>query len=176
MNRTMSLRPPGRPLVRSVTRGTDIGSGSFQDHSRGRWDAVHFPAGILLHGDPPMNEKATDNPAIHLARNKFASGCILISGIGLLVAMAFYGRGSFDSGLAAGRIESFRLDPNEATWSELAQLPAIGETVARRIVGFRERPDIPKPAFRMPRDLDRVPGIGPKTAARIAPFLRFPGS
>lgn len=124
---------------------------------------------------PPMDERATDNSAVHLARNKFASGCILISGIGLLVAVAFFGRESLDTNLATERIGTFRLDPNEATWSELAQLPAIGETVARRIVGFRERPDIPKPAFRMPRDLDRVPGIGPMTVARIAPFLRFPG-
>lgn len=77
--------------------------------------------------------------------------------------------------MPTARSAAFQLDPNEATWSELAQLPGIGEIVARKIVSYRERPDTPKPAFRLPGDLDRVPGIGPKTAARIAPYLRFPG-
>lgn len=118
-----------------------------------------------------MDIRATDNSAIHIARNKFASGCILISGIGLLVALAIEGTKSND----ATPPFLFRLDPNEAAWSELAQLPDIGETVARRIVSYRNSPGTPRPAFRLPGDLDRVPGIGPKTAARIVPYLRFPG-
>ena len=77
---------------------------------------------------------------------------------------------------------SFRsMDPNFAPWWELTMLPRIGETIARRIVSFRQAaaqadPDrLSSPVFRHPADLIQVPGIGPKTVARVAPYLHFPG-
>ena len=62
---------------------------------------------------------------------------------------------------------SFRVDINRATWPELAQLPGIGETTARKIIASREK-DGP---FAGHDGLRRVRGIGPKKAARIRPFL-----
>jgi competence protein ComEA len=62
-----------------------------------------------------------------------------------------------------------RLDPNAATAEALEALPAIGPTLARRIV--EAQADGP---FRSPEDLQaRVRGIGPATLARIKPYLRF---
>ena len=61
-----------------------------------------------------------------------------------------------------------KLDPNTATWIELAQLPGVGETIARRIVAGRgHRP------FSTIDDLRRVRGIGPKLVERIGPYLRI---
>jgi hypothetical protein len=72
------------------------------------------------------------------------------------------------------------VDPNMATWFELAQLPAVGEAMAGRIVAFREsRINTAKDAerraavFNRPADLTQVKGIGVKTLGRIAPHLRF---
>ncbi len=63
----------------------------------------------------------------------------------------------------AGERYRFVLDANRATWVEWMQLEGIGEILARRIVADREQngpfPDVDA--------LDRVPGIGPKTLARI---------
>jgi len=75
-----------------------------------------------------------------------------------------------------------RIDPNTASWAELTALPGIGETLARRIVRYRESragagalaPTRPAVVFRCPEDLAQVRGIGPKTVARIAPYLKFP--
>ena len=73
------------------------------------------------------------------------------------------------------------IDPNLAPWWELTVLPRIGETTARRIVGFRraaaqaDRDRLSPPVFRGPADLTQVHGIGPKTVARVAPYLHFPG-
>src|SRR5438094_2721448 len=56
-----------------------------------------------------------------------------------------------------------RLDPNVATWQELAVLPQLGEKRAKEIVAYREqyhadrRGDL---AFRKPEDLLVVRGIG----------------
>ncbi len=61
----------------------------------------------------------------------------------------------------------FQVDLNAADWPELAQLPEIGETLARRIVASRKR-DGP---FRRHDDLRRVRGIGPHTLQRIRPYL-----
>lgn len=61
----------------------------------------------------------------------------------------------------------FLVDLNTADWPELAQLPGIGETLARRIIESRQK-DGP---FSRPEDLRRVRGIGPKTLEKIRPFL-----
>ncbi len=77
---------------------------------------------------------------------------------------------------AVGRVEQ-RIDPNTAAWEELATLPGIGEAIARRIVEYRDRARARStesaPVFRKPEDLTAVKGIGPRTVARIGPFLRF---
>lgn len=68
-----------------------------------------------------------------------------------------------------------RVDPNTASWNELAGLPGIGEVLAKRIVEFRQsKADNGSPAFKRPEDLEAIRGIGPKTAAKLAPHLRFP--
>lgn len=67
----------------------------------------------------------------------------------------------------ATRPAEFRVDVNTAPWPELAQLPGLGETLARRIVGSRQL-DGP---FATHDDLQRVSGIGPKKLAKIKPYL-----
>jgi competence protein ComEA len=62
---------------------------------------------------------------------------------------------------------NFRLDPNTASWVELAQLEGVGETLALRIVEDRET----NGPFRSLEDLDRVKGIGAKTVERLRPYL-----
>lgn len=60
------------------------------------------------------------------------------------------------------------LDLNRAAWFELAQLPGVGESLARRIVEYRQNAGRP---LRV-RDLIAVKGIGPRTLDRIAAYLR----
>ncbi len=62
-----------------------------------------------------------------------------------------------------------RVDPNTATARELEALPGIGPSLARRVLDARER----GVRFRVPRDLARVRGIGPRTVERLAPHLQF---
>lgn len=70
--------------------------------------------------------------------------------------------------------EEFRLriDPNAASEDELALLPGIGPGRAAAIVAYRDELGGIR-AFAEPADLQRVRGIGPKTAARIARDLQF---
>lgn len=75
-----------------------------------------------------------------------------------------------------------RIDPNVATWAELARLPEVGESLARDIVAYREArraqaatAPTPTTIFRSIKDLDPIPGIGEKTLEKIEPFLKFPG-
>lgn len=71
------------------------------------------------------------------------------------------------------------INPNTASWWELSLLPEIGETTARLIVQFRQDSsleddrEVGDPAFGDASDLDQIRGIGPKTVAKIAPYLRF---
>lgn len=53
-------------------------------------------------------------------------------------------------------------------WPEIAQLPEIGETLARRIVESREA----QGPFADHEQLLRVRGIGPRTLDRLRPYLR----
>ncbi len=62
-----------------------------------------------------------------------------------------------------------RINANSDDSADLALLPGIGETKARRIVESREK-DGP---FSDIDDLTRVHGIGPKTAARLQNWLEW---
>lgn len=61
----------------------------------------------------------------------------------------------------------FLVDVNQADWSELAQLPGIGETLAKRMVQSR---DMQGP-FLDHSDLQRVKGIGPRTVESLRGYL-----
>jgi competence protein ComEA len=70
------------------------------------------------------------------------------------------------AGSAVGLLFGRRLDPNRADASALEALPGVGPTRARELVrAARARP------FCSLADIERVPGIGPRTRARLAPWL-----
>ncbi len=61
----------------------------------------------------------------------------------------------------------FAVDINAADWPELAELPGVGETLARRIVEVRRE----RGPFADHEELRRVRGIGPRTLERLRPYL-----
>jgi competence protein ComEA len=61
----------------------------------------------------------------------------------------------------------YRVNVNTADWPELAELPQVGEVLARRIVDSRS--DVGP--FVDHDDLLRVPGIGPRTLELMKPYL-----
>lgn len=70
-----------------------------------------------------------------------------------------------------------QINPNTATLQELARIPHIGDTLATKIIAYRDaRVPIATGGvvFRQVSDLDKVPGIGKKVLEQIAPFLEFP--
>jgi competence ComEA-like helix-hairpin-helix protein len=72
-----------------------------------------------------------------------------------------------------------RLDPNAATWQELAVIPQLGETRAKAIVAYRDEFSYRKtsgPAFARADDLLKVKGIGVALLQTIRPHLTFPAS
>jgi len=60
------------------------------------------------------------------------------------------------------------IDPNRASASTLEALPGVGPARAAAIVAGRA-----EGAYRSLRDLRRVPGVGPVTLRRSAPWLVF---
>lgn len=86
----------------------------------------------------------------------------------LLVAESLYAeRARRGEPLAPGE----RIDLNTAPESEIDRLPGIGASRARTIVEDRNR----RGPFRDLTDLRRVPGLGPGTVRRLAPFVRLSG-
>jgi competence protein ComEA len=61
----------------------------------------------------------------------------------------------------------YLVDINNAEWPEFAELPELGETLARRIVESRAEAG----PFGDHADLLRVNGIGPRTLERLKPYL-----
>lgn len=61
----------------------------------------------------------------------------------------------------------FVVNINEAAWPELAQLPGIGPTMARRIIQHRAA----QGPFQTTEDLMTVKGIGEKMYAAMSPHL-----
>lgn len=68
------------------------------------------------------------------------------------------------------RSAEFTIDINKAGWTELALMPGIGETLAKRIVGFRRQHG----RYESIEDLLKVSGIGPNKLKSMRRFLRRP--
>ncbi len=69
-----------------------------------------------------------------------------------------------------------KINPNEAPVASLIRLPGIGLARAGAIVAYRKsfrEKEGNSPAFRDCNDLQKVRGIGPKTAQNINAWLRF---
>lgn len=63
----------------------------------------------------------------------------------------------------------FLVDLNNARKHEVLQLPGIGDTLADRIIEYREHVG----PFNNAADLENIQGIGPKKRASVEPYLLF---
>jgi competence protein ComEA len=86
-----------------------------------------------------------------------------------LAIMARWGAPSIEVTSLQPREWHYSVEINSATWVEWLQLPAIGESLARRIVDDRRE----RGPFRSIDDVARVRGIGTKTLNRLRPFLHL---
>ena len=69
------------------------------------------------------------------------------------------------------------LDPNTATVAELRLLPRVGQSLANRIVQYRQQQlaqNPGQPVFHRLEDLEAIRGIGPAMLKQMRPHLRFP--
>jgi len=157
--------PPAPASAREATEvGVDAGGAPERlDHS-GRAGTV----GASLASPRPAADSDSDDIALELSRGD--RRFLLVAGALLLALSAARWAQLSGFGLQEVEIErlpqrrhEFRLDINRAAWPEWMQLENIGEPTARRIVADRQE----RGPFRSIDDLARVPGIGPKTLARI---------
>jgi len=71
----------------------------------------------------------------------------------------------------AQEVDDSRLDINIATTAQLMELPGIGETIAQRIVDYREQ----NGKFQVLEDLLLIEGVGEKKLQAIEKFVRVGG-
>ncbi len=122
---------------------------------------------------PPKRPPPTSSWSPWLLRRIDQSGVAALVLAGLVAMVGWWiAQGGLTGRLveidrAEPRTAQFQVDINAADWPELAQLPEVGETLARRIVESRRR-DGP---FADHDDLRRVRGIGPKTLDGMRPYL-----
>jgi competence protein ComEA len=123
----------------------------------------------------PDDRQAAESPELGrplLARGEQALiGGVILAAL-LLMAGSWWRHQSRQHGLieierAPRRHAAFQVDINHAGWAELAQLPGVGETIARRIVESRTTDG----QFVSLDDLQRINGIGPRTMERLRPYL-----
>lgn len=105
-------------------------------------------------------------------RQQVVAGTITIICLSVMIVSQIVGswrRGrsiNIDRTFTAPVVE-FRVDINAADWPELTLLPDISETMARRIVEYRESHG----QFRVLDEIKNVKGIGPRTFAKMEQYL-----
>ena len=120
----------------------------------------------------PERTEGSDGGPLRRQDQRIAAVLVLAGLAGIVAWWSYYGgwRGELVELNQAEPVDvTFVLDVNRAGWTEFAQLPGIGETLARRIVHERERGG---PYARVDEIESRVVGIGPKLFRRIQPHLR----
>jgi len=76
---------------------------------------------------------------------------------------------------ASGIDLDVRINPNDAPIASMVRLPGIGISRAEAIVTYRENfgEEGQSKAFENSDDLQKIKGIGPKTAQNISEWLKF---
>lgn len=108
----------------------------------------------------------------YLRVNDQISIALLMSIAVLCVAVGFGERAWSKGGLThidrmPRNMQEFRVNLNEADWTEIAALPTIGEVMAKRVVAFRDS----NGQINALASLAQIKGIGPKTLTKIEPFI-----
>jgi competence protein ComEA len=118
----------------------------------------------------PDPESPGPRPLLRRLDQVTVAALLGLSGLAIAVGLLLRGcpRGRLiDIDRAEPATIEFRVDINQAEWTELSLLPGVGETLARRIVAWREAHG----PFRKHEDLRRVKGIGAKTLESLQPYL-----
>lgn len=100
----------------------------------------------------------------------------VISAAICVLAVAFFSFSYFSKvGEQVEIVLSGRINPNDAPVASLVRLPGVGPARAEAIVAYREEyvKAAGKQAFANCDDLQKVKGIGPKTAEGLRKWVRF---
>ncbi|HLB73672.1 MAG TPA: helix-hairpin-helix domain-containing protein [Sedimentisphaerales bacterium] len=92
------------------------------------------------------------------------------------VLCAFFLAGFSGGSPVVGLALDDRVNPNDAPMASLVRLPGIGVSRAAAIVAYRDsfrQDDARGMAFGDCNDLQKVKGIGPKTAESLCEWLKF---
>jgi endonuclease III len=102
-----------------------------------------------------------------------AAGFIVAAVLSFFLGAFFFV--SYESRLRGSCPESIdqKINPNSASVASLIRLPGIGPSRAAAIVEYRSAITGSKKAFESSSDLEKIKGIGPKTAGSIDRWLRF---
>jgi len=107
-----------------------------------------------------------------LNRSDQIATAILLS-ISIFIMIIYVGyqyitrQGLIDIDSAEQKSAQYQIDINTAAWPEFANLPGIGEGLARDIVRFRET----NGPFLSIEQLSQVPGIGPKKTELLRQYI-----
>jgi competence protein ComEA len=135
-------------------------------------NALHNTAPVAL-SQPMLPETPSPRRTILRPRDQTVIAAVVVIGIVVLLVqrlnITLSSTGKVDLRQAQKQPVQFLVNINTAGWPEIAQLPGIGETLARRVVDSRER----EGPFRSISDLRRVRGFGEVTLERIEPHIRI---
>jgi len=109
-------------------------------------------------------------PVLRRVDQAVVAGLVLLALVGMGMYWFVQGgpRGELIEIDRAGPLTArYLVDINKAEWFEFAELPDVGETLARRIVESRATAG----PFGDHDDLRRVQGIGPLTLEKLRPYL-----
>ena len=116
-------------------------------------------------------------PNLAAVQNRIQSFSFVIAVLAGVLLIVWFGRLVRPDSTAVVQLElDSRINPNNAPIASLVRLPRIGTGLAQAVVSYRENFDEQqngKVAFEDCDDLQRVKGIGPKTAKNIRRWLKF---
>ena len=141
-------------------------SESAQHHIQSRW--IKPGVTMNLEGFSAKPERVEHN--IHSM--VFVVCVVLCVFLSAVFVSSFFCVADVDNGV----VLDSRVNPNEASVPSLIRLPGIGRSRAESIVSCRDElgeANTDGIAFRVCEDLEKVKGIGPKTADGICEWLKF---